>query len=128
MHPSATILRHRLLLYWYYCELLSVKIKDEDQRSKILSISSKAEQINHMTADLLNSQLEELGELKVTMTSVLSSDIRNMFIVADSQKKIVDCKIEHCIVKADQVRMQQVINNIIDNSYKYADTSNMGGK
>ncbi|MDF2511996.1 MAG: sensor histidine kinase [Herbinix sp.] len=105
------------------CELLSVMIKDEDQRSKILSISSKAEQINHMTVDLLNSQLEELGELKVTIASVLSSDIRNIFIVADSQKKIVDCKIEHCIVKADQVRMQQVINNIIDNSYKYADTS-----
>ncbi len=105
------------------CELLSVIIKEEDQRSKILSISSKAEQINHMTADLLNSQLEELGELKVTMTSVLSSDLREMFLVADSQKKIVDCKIEHCIVKADKVRMQQVVNNIIDNSYKYADTS-----
>ncbi len=105
------------------CELLSVMIKEEDQRSKILSISAKAEQINHMTVDLLNSQLEELGELKVTMTSVLSSDIRNMFIMADSRRKIVDCKMEHCIVKADQVRMQQVINNIIENSYKYADTS-----
>lgn len=105
------------------CELLSVIIKEEDQRSKILAISSKAEQINLMTADLLNSQLEELGELKVTMASVLSSDIRNMFIVADSQKKIFECKMEHCIVKADKVRIQQVINNIIDNSYKYADTS-----
>lgn len=105
------------------CELLSVIIKDKEQLSKILSISSKAEQINHMTADLLNSQLEELGELKVTMASVLSSDLRNMFLVADSLKKIVVCKIEHCIVKADKVRMQQVINNIIDNSYKYADTS-----
>lgn len=105
------------------CELLSLIIKDEDQLAKILSISSKAEQINLMTSDLLHSQLEELGELKVTMASVLSSDISNMFIVADSQKKIVECKIEHCIVKVDRVRMQQVINNIIDNSYKYADTS-----
>lgn len=105
------------------CELLSLIIKDEDQLAKILSISSKAEQINLMTSDLLHSQLEELGELKVTMASVLSSDISNMFKVADSQKKIVECKIEHCIVKVDRVRMQQVINNIIDNSYKYADTS-----
>ncbi|SHM37312.1 His Kinase A (phospho-acceptor) domain-containing protein [Anaerosporobacter mobilis DSM 15930] len=105
------------------CEFLSVIIKDEDQLAKIVSISSKAEQINLMTADLLNSQLEELGELKVTMASVLSSDISTMFIVADTQNKILNCKLEHCIVKADKVRMQQVINNIIDNSYKYADTS-----
>lgn len=105
------------------CEFLSVIIKDEDQLDKILSISTKAEQINLMTSDLLNSQLEELGELKVTMGSVLSSDISNMFKVADSQEKIVECKIVDCIVKADKVRMQQIINNIIDNSYKYADAS-----
>ncbi|SHJ79429.1 His Kinase A (phospho-acceptor) domain-containing protein [Anaerocolumna jejuensis DSM 15929] len=105
------------------CEFLNVVIKDEDQLAKILSISSKAEQINLMTADLLNSQLGELGELKVTITSILSSDIRKMFQVADSQKKIVECKLEHCIVKADKMRLQQVINNLIDNSYKYADTS-----
>ena len=105
------------------CEFLSVIIKDEAQLAKILSISAKAEQINLMTADLLNSQLEELGELKVTRGSVLSSDIGNMFKIADSQEKIVECRIEDCIVKADKVRMQQIINNIIDNSYKYADTS-----
>lgn len=105
------------------CEFLSAIIKDEAQLAKILSISSKAEQINLMTSDLLNSQLEELGELKVTMGSVLSSDIGNMFKIADSQEKIVECRIEDCIVKADKVRMQQIINNIIDNSYKYADTS-----
>ncbi len=105
------------------CEFLNVVIKDEDQLAKILSIYSKAEQINLMTADLLNSQLGELGELKVTITSILSSDISKMFQVADSQKKIVECKLEHCIVKADKVRLQQVINNLIDNSYKYADTS-----
>lgn len=105
------------------CEFLSVIIKDKTQLAKILSISAKAEQINLMTADLLNSQLEELGELKVTMGSVLSSDIGNMFKIADSQEKIVECRIEDCIVKVDKVRMQQIINNIIDNSYKYADTS-----
>jgi signal transduction histidine kinase len=105
------------------CEFLSVIIKDKDQLAKILSISSKADQINLMTADLLNSQLEELGELKVTMDSVLSSDISNLFKIADSQEKIVECTIEDCIVRADKVRMQQIINNIIDNSYKYADTS-----
>jgi signal transduction histidine kinase len=104
------------------CEFLSAIIKDEAQLVKILSISSKAEQINLMTSDLLDSQLEELGELKVTMGSVLSSDISNMFKMADSQEKIVECRIEDCIVKADKVRMQQIINNIIDNSYKYADT------
>ncbi len=104
------------------CEFLSVIIKDEAQLAKILSISAKAERINLMTADLLNSQLEELGELKVTMDSVLSSDIVNMFKLADGREKIVECRIEDCIVKADKVRMQQIINNIIDNSYKYADT------
>lgn len=103
-------------------ELLLVMIKDEKINNKISSIYNKAEQIDHLVTDMFNITLEELNELKVTVTDEYSTSLKTLFNNADFYNKITLGKIPECAIQVDILRLQQVINNVINNSYKYADT------
>jgi signal transduction histidine kinase len=103
-------------------ELLLVMIKDEKINNKISSIYNKAEQIDHLVTDMFNVTLEELNELKVTVTDEYSTSLKTLFNNADFYNKITLGKIPECAIQVDILRLQQVINNVINNSYKYADT------
>lgn len=89
---------------------------------KLKTIDSKAEQINRLMNDMLHSALEELGELKVNVSSESSEKLRSLFEDADPYGFIKIRPIPQCMVEMDVLRMEQVIGNIITNSYKYAST------
>ncbi len=103
-------------------ELLSLKAEDEASKQKLNSISTKADQIDEMVSNLFASTLEELEKLEVNPTEIGSDDLEEIIRTADYNKKIKDLKIPGCIIFADKLRVVQIINNIIYNSYKYADT------
>lgn len=103
-------------------ELLLVMIKDEKINTKISSIYNKAEQIDHLVTDMFNTTLEELNELKVTVTDEYSTSLKALFNNADFYNKVTLGEIPECAIQVDILRLQQVINNVINNSYKYADT------
>lgn len=103
-------------------ELLLVMIKDEKINTKISSIYNKAEQIDHLVTDMFNTTLEELNELKVAVTDEYSTSLKALFNNADFYNKVTLGEIPECAIQVDILRLQQVINNVINNSYKYADT------
>lgn len=94
--------------------------KEEEQ---ILgSIIDKTDQIDGLVSNLFHATLEELEQLSVNLDDIESTAIRDCIVESDYKKRIESVSIPDCVVRGDYLRIQQVIGNIIFNSYKYADT------
>ena len=103
-------------------ELMSVIEKDEKQQKNISIIGRKVSQIDVLINNLFDSALEELTELKVKVTEEESLMFNELISNSDYKGKVSIIDIKPCIVKCDLLRMQQIFDNVISNSYKYADT------
>lgn len=103
-------------------ELLQARTTDPAVTEKLKTIEQKAGQIDRLMNDLLHSSLEELGELKVRPVCTESGALRDLFLAADPLSKVRAGTIPACLVELDAARMEQVIGNIVANSYKYAGT------
>ena len=103
-------------------ELLQAGTTDPATIEKLRTIDAKAGQIDRLMNDMLQSALDELGELKISVTDEESGVLKALFEDADYYSRVRIGAIPDCIIDLDRVRMEQVIGNIISNSYKYADT------
>ena len=103
-------------------ELLMVIVQEDKIKSKIETIYENAEHINILVSDLFHSTLEDLGALKISPSEYYSSLLTDLIDKADYKDKVTLTQIPDCILWIDSVRIQQIISNIIYNSYKYADT------
>lgn len=104
-------------------EVMHVKTSDENQRRQLEIINSKADQINTLITNMFSATLEELQELKVIVTEQSSQVLYDLIRAADYNCKANIGGIAECIILADGLRLSQVVDNIISNSYKYAGTS-----
>ncbi|MFJ8065325.1 ATP-binding protein [Psychrobacillus sp. NPDC096426] len=103
-------------------ELMLMQAKDEKVIKQVNTIYTKAEQINLLVTDMFHATLEELQQLKLTVSEESSEVLVDMIENVNYDHQIVYDLIPQCIILTDPVRMQQVIDNIISNSYKYAGT------
>ena len=103
-------------------DVMSLTAKDEMERETIAAINGKADQIDHLISNLFHATLEELEQLEVKPEEISSTEILQMVKEADYQKKIRSPEVKDAVVRADRLRLNQVISNIIANSYKYAGT------
>lgn len=104
-------------------ELMLMQAKDEKVIKHVNTIYSKAEQINLLVTDMFHATLEELQQLKLIVTEESSEVLVDMIENVNYDHQIDYDPIPSCIILTDPVRMQQVIDNIISNSYKYAGTN-----
>ena len=105
------------------CEVMEVKYKDEDVREKVSVIKSKATSVEQLIGNMFRSTLDDLDELKVTPREESSLIIEDMlkelrFYGTVEQKGSVP----QCLISVDKLRLEQVIDNIAGNSFKYAGT------
>ena len=101
-------------------ELMLLQTKDDKVIKQVNTIYSKADQIDLLVTDMFHATLEELQQLKLTVTEESSDILIDMIENVNYDQLIEYEPIPQCIVLTDPLRMQQVINNIISNSYKYA--------
>lgn len=106
-------------------ELMLMQVKDEKLMKQVNIINSKAEQIDLLVTDMFYATLEELQQLELIVTEQSSEVLTEMIENVNYDHQIVYDAIPQCIILIDPVRMQQVIDNIISNSYKYAGTEIM---
>ncbi len=110
------------------CEVLDAKLTRNETNPKEIAekldlILAKAGQIDTLISDMFQSTLEDLGELKVHLLEVESSCLMSMFRHADYYDKITEyANAPACLLYVDPVRLEQIIGNVINNSYKYAQT------
>ena len=103
-------------------ELMMVKTRDADIKGQLEITLSKADQISLLVTNMFQATLEELEQLKVQPEDMLSSDLHEMIRIADYEHRVTVINIPECAIVADKTRLQQVFDNIISNSYKYAGT------
>lgn len=103
-------------------ELMLMQAKDEKIMKQANTIYSKAEQIDLLVTDMFHATLEELQQLKLTVSEKSSEILVDMIENVNYDHQIEYEPIPQCIILMDSLRTQQVIDNIISNSYKYAGT------
>ena len=106
------------------CEVIQVKEKNPDMLEKIGVISNKAEMIDHLVGNMFHATLEELQALKVEVTEESSLCIEKMLLDLKYYGEIIlENAIPECLIYMDKLRLEQVVDNIINNSFKYAGTA-----
>lgn len=100
-------------------ELYQAKHGEIDEMETIVK---KADQIDLLISNLFTATLEELKQLTVSPAEITTAELEEHIRASDYQKKIKPFTLPECVVTADSLRFRQVIDNVIGNSYKYADT------
>ena len=113
------------------CEVLEMKERMEqnenpgsdDMLEKIGYISKKADTIDSLISNLFHATLEELEVLEVNPVETDSRILKDLFdgVMVDDTILLKN-PVPECLVYMDPLRMEQVIGNVIQNSYKYAGT------
>jgi len=103
-------------------ELMLIQATDDKVKKQVHTIFLKAEQIDLLVTDMFHATLEELQQLKISVNEVASGVLVDMIENVNYDQRIDYDPIPPCILLMDPVRMQQVIDNIISNAYKYAGT------
>ncbi|MFU1793886.1 ATP-binding protein [Paenibacillus azoreducens] len=104
-------------------ELMLLRATDEKTIKQLNMIYSKAEQVNLLVTDMFHATLEELEELKVIAREESSQILTDIIANVNFDDQITCGPIPECIMIADMMRLQQVFDNILSNSYKYAGTA-----
>ena len=105
------------------CEVMQVTEQNENTKEKINVILNKADMIDQLVGNMFHATMEELQALKVEAIEESSLTIPEMFGDLKYYGNIImDNEIPQCLIYMDKLRMKQVVDNIINNSYKYAGT------
>ncbi len=96
---------------------------DEKIKENYRQIICKADQINILITNLFTSTLEELKQLSVKPSDMESGQLKVLLANSDYLGRAVLPDIPDCLLYVDQLRLQQVFDNVFANSYKYADTN-----
>lgn len=104
-------------------ELLLVKAADVKQAEKLAAIVAKADQIDTLVTNLFSAVMQELEQMEIELSEQESSVVERLIRQADHLERVATLQIPECVVICDKMRLAQVVNNIIYNSYKYADTT-----
>ncbi len=94
----------------------------ERMKENYTQIIRKAEQINTLVTGLFTAALEELRQLPVVPAETGSRVLGELLENADYLHRARMPEIPGCVLYADPFRLQQVLDNIFSNSYKYAGT------
>lgn len=121
------------------CEVLEMQIEMEKKKREkegeaapeILSgleeklgyITNKADIINELMQNVHHITIDDMKELVIKPEEHESMIIEELFMsLTEYGRIVIKDHIPECLVYMDKLRMEQVIDNIVGNSYKYAGT------
>lgn len=94
------------------------------RRKMLEAINRGADRIDRIVNDLLEISRLQSGRLELTLERIdlldLVQEVVGRFALTATKHRIEVVKAEHAIVRADANRIEQVLNNIIDNAVKYS--------
>ncbi|MBR4573617.1 MAG: HAMP domain-containing histidine kinase [Lachnospiraceae bacterium] len=103
-------------------EDLDLKKAKEIYAKNLDSIYEKAGTIEELLTELVTSALDDLGEVRVSCADENAQVLEDMMRKYDDRGMISAYPVPDVLINIDTRRMSQVIENIIVNSYQYANT------
>ncbi|MCR5012179.1 MAG: HAMP domain-containing histidine kinase [Lachnospiraceae bacterium] len=95
----------------------------ENLEEKVGYITKKAATIQELVQNVLHATIDDMKEVTLSIDEYPSTDIEGFITnLKEYGKIIMENHIPGCLVYMDRLRMEQVIDNVIGNSYKYAGT------
>ena len=105
------------------CEVMEVKCDDPAVLEKVAVIQSKASSVEHLIDNMFKATLDELEELKVDPTEESSQILEEMVKELRFYGEVETLNaVPACLIHVDKLRLEQVVDNIAGNSFKYAGT------
>jgi signal transduction histidine kinase len=105
------------------CEILEIKLHQDENIEKIKTIHQKSNMIDQLISNMFHATLSELQVLKVTPTEEPSTVLSDIFHDMEQIHPIrVQDELPECLIICDKLRLTQVIDNLLNNSAKYANT------
>ena len=95
----------------------------ENLEEKVGYITKKAATIQELVQNVLHATIDDMKEVTLSIDEYPSTDIEGFITnLKEYGRIIIENHIPGCLVYMDRLRMEQVIDNVIGNSYKYAGT------
>ena len=105
------------------CEVMEAQGESGFSMDKVQVISKKADTISQLISNMMHANLEDLEKLDVHPTEENSNIIISYLESLKQYGKIIlENEIPGCLIRIDRLRMEQAIDNVVGNSYKYAGT------
>ena len=120
------------------CEVLEAKSNkklkensnNEDEKKdieytleKVSTISQKADLISSLMTNVMHSTLDDIDKISVNPVETDSRILKDFFVnLKNYGNIIIENDVPPAIVYMDRLRMEQVIDNVVGNSHKYAGT------
>ncbi|MCL2090238.1 MAG: HAMP domain-containing histidine kinase [Micrococcales bacterium] len=103
-------------------ECLTATEDDTRHRAQLDRIMAKTDQIDALVSNMLEATLDDAEQLVVAPVPVPSTRLVELLREADPKHRIGDVDVPECMIQADPVRLAQVVDNVVANSYKHART------
>ncbi|MCR4649186.1 MAG: HAMP domain-containing histidine kinase [Lachnospiraceae bacterium] len=106
------------------CEDLQAVISEtEDNIKKVSTIAGKTGTISQLMSNVMHATLEDMEKLEVFAKEEDSREITEMFTtLTDYGTLTFENEVIPCLIYMDKLRLEQAIDNVVSNSYKYAGT------
>lgn len=105
------------------CELLEIKLADNENINKLQTIHQKADMIDLLISNMFLAALADLEVLKITPIEEPSTIISMILLDMEQLHSLVyKNELPGCLILCDRLRLIQVIDNLLNNSRKYAGT------
>ena len=103
-------------------EIGLVTAENDHDKKLYKQINEKSDQITTLVNNLFESSVKEITEIPVSPSEYSSSVIRDLILNSDYLNKTKEYVVPECKIYIDKLRLQQALDNIFVNSYKYAGT------
>jgi signal transduction histidine kinase len=105
------------------CEILEIKLLHDENLEKIKTIHQKSNMIDHLISNMFHATLSELQVLKVEKSEEPSTILADIFHdMGQIHPLMMQNELPECLIICDKLRLMQVIDNLLNNSSKYAGT------